>query len=219
MSITENPLVGRAKGSMANFTMYTSHGKNIVRGKAFEIKDAKSKDQLIMRDRMKLLADRYQIFKSIIRLGFPERREDQIPHNMFISANFSRAFEMIDEIQVIRNPLLLLSKGSLPEVKVMNVVTGTDGITIRYNAKEMFPDVQDDDEIIACALLNSGGLYIAKQFIGYEDIGTILLKHNDLETDKVECCYVFVRSGDGKKASDSVYVEVEGSTQSANESD
>ena len=208
MSITENPLVGRAKGSMANFTMYTSHGKNIVRGKAFEIKDAKSKDQLIMRDRMKLLADRYQIFKSIIRLGFPERREDQIPHNMFISANFSRAFEMIDEIQVIRNPLLLLSKGSLPEVKVMDAVTGSDGITIRYNAKEMFPDVKDDDEISACALLNSGGLYIAKQFVGYEDIGTILLKYPNSDAEVVECCYVFVRSGDGKKASNSTYVEV-----------
>ena len=208
MSITENPLVGRAKGSMANFTMYTSHNKNIVRGKAFEIKDAKSKDQLIMRDRMKLLADRYQSFKSIIRLGFPERREDQTSHNMFISANFSRTFEIIDDIQVISKPLLLLSKGSLPEVKVMNVVTGTDGITIRYNAKEMFPDVKDDDEIIACALLNSGGLYIAKQFVGYEDIGTILLKYPNSDAEEVECCNVFVRSGDGKKASNSTYVEV-----------
>jgi hypothetical protein len=49
---------------------------------------------------------------------------------------------------------------------------------------------------------------MAQQFIGYNSIGTIHLNYPALQVEDVACCYVFVRSGDGEKASDSVYVEV-----------
>ena len=51
-------------------------------------------------------------------------------------------------------------------------------------------------------------LLMTRQFIGYESIGTIRLNYPTLQAEQVACCYVFVRSGDGKKASGSVYVEV-----------
>ena len=53
-----------------------------------------------------------------------------------------------------------------------------------------------------------GELIIARQFIGYASIGTIHLNYPALQAEEVECCYIFVRSGDGEKASDSMYVEV-----------
>jgi len=56
----------------------------------------------------------------------------------------------------------------------------------------------------------NGELLMARQFIGYASIGTIHLNYPALQAEQVECCYVFVRSGDGDKASDSVYVEVKG---------
>jgi len=210
MSIAENPLVGRMKGSMANFTMYTLNGKNVVRGKAFEIKDARSPDQLVLRERMTLLNEMYSGFESIIRLGFPERHEGLTPQNMFISVNFSTSYEIIDEIQVISYPLLKLSQGSLPKVEVIDATIVDGGIAIRYDKNSVFPDVDATDEILACAGLITGELLIAKQFIGYDDIGTILLKNSVLHAEDVMCCYVFVRSGDGKKSSNSVYVEVKG---------
>ena len=216
MSIAENPLVGRVKGSMANFTMYTLNDQNVVRGKAFKIKDAKSPGQLVLRERMSLLNKMYSGFESIIRLGFPERNERLTPQNMFISVNFSTSYEIIDEIQVISYPLLKLSQGSMSVVTVMDAIVGVDGIIVRYDAQSIKPEVTGTDEIISCARLITGELLISRQFIGYDDIGTILLKHPEMQAEDVMCCYVFVRSGDGKKASDSVYVEVEGSTQSAN---
>jgi hypothetical protein len=208
MSIAENPLVGRMKGSMANFTMYTLNDQNVVRGKAFNFKDAKTEYQLVMRERMDLLNVMYQSFASLIRLGFPERPIRLNSQNMFISVNFSTCFEVIDEIQRISYPLLLLSKGSLPKVKVIDAFIEVEGITIRYDANEISKEVTCFDEILACAMLITGELLIARQFIGYDDIGTILLKHPDLQAEDVMCCYVFVRSGDGKKSSSSVYVEL-----------
>jgi len=208
MSIAENPLVGRMKGSMANFTMYTLNDQNVVRGKTFNFKDAKTEYQLVMRERMDLLNVMYQSFASLIRLGFPERPIRLNSQNMFISVNFSTCFEVIDEIQRISYPLLLLSQGSLPKVKVIDAFIEVEGITIRYDANEMSKEVTCFDEILACAMLITGELLIARQFIGYDDIGTIFLKCPSLVPEDVTCCYVFVRSDVGKKSSNSVYVNL-----------
>jgi hypothetical protein len=209
MSISENPLVGHMRKSMGNFTMYTYYDKNIVRLKAFKIKDPKTEKQLIMRARMTLMAEMYKAFRSIIALGFPENSYAKSPQNMFVSVNFNSAFVMIENVPAISYTQLLLSKGSLPAVKVAEAITGADGITLRYDAHAFLPDVISTDEIIACARLITGGLLIARQFTGIEPIGTILLKYPALQAEDVACCYIFVRSGDGKKTSDSVYVPID----------
>ena len=138
----------------------------------------------------------------------PENIYPKTPQNLFVKANFSFAFETIENEPVINYPLLLLSQGSLPEVKVIEVLTNEDGITVRYDA-ELLPDVIFGiDEIIACAMLNSGSLLIARQIRGYEAIGTIFLKYPAQDSVQVESCYVFARSWDGKRTSNSTYVEV-----------
>jgi len=208
MSIAENPLVGRMRKSMANFTTYTLNGKNIIRSKPFRVRDARTVSQLVIRERMSLLNEMYSNFESIIRLGFPERPIGLTPQNMFISINFSTSYEIIDEIQMISYPLLRLSEGSLPEVKEIDAIPGIEGITVHYNAMSMKPEVTANDEIVACARLITGELLIARQFIGYDDIGTILLKHPTLQHEDVLGCYAFVRSGDSKKSSNSVYVKL-----------
>jgi len=216
MSIAENPLVGRMKGSMANFTTYTLNGKNIVRSKPFKVRDAQTVDQLIMRARMKKLAKLYKSLKPVIVMGFtddsfpklPENIYTDSPYNLFVKANFSFAFETIEDMPVTVYPLLLLSRGTLPEVTVIDAVTNTDGITIQYDA-ELLPEVTFAiDEIIACAKLKDGSLLIARQMRGYDTIGTIFLKFHVPDAAEVECCYVFARSWDGKKVSNSTYVKV-----------
>ncbi|MDD4970095.1 MAG: DUF6266 family protein [Paludibacter sp.] len=208
MSIAESPLLGPMRKSMGNFTVYSLNGMTIVRSKAFSHKDAKTEKQLIMRARMSQLAETYRTFSSILCLGFPENSVGKSPQNMLVSANFSTAFEMVDEKPVISYPQLLVAKGSLPEVKILEAVIDVEGIILRYDA-DLFPDDKvATDEMIACALLKSGELLIARQFRGYEAIGTILLKYPALQPGDVACCYVFTRSGDGKKTSNSVFVEV-----------
>ncbi len=208
MSIAQNPLTGPMRKSMGNFTMYSYHGMNIVRSKAFRPKDPKSEKQLNMRARMSGIAVIYHRLNPIISLGFPEREENQSPQNMFVSANFKTAFVMDDTTPVISYPLMLLAKGSLPPVTITEATTDADGLTLNYEARALLPDVTATDEIIACALLETDELLMTRQFIGHEPIGTIRLKYPTLQAEQVACCYVFVRNRDGEKASDSVYVEV-----------
>ena len=208
MSIAQSPLLGPMKGSMGNFTVYMMNDKVIVRSKAFEIKDAKTEKQLNVRARMALLAKMYQAFENVIRLGFIENCDKKSPQNMFVKSNFKTAFDMTDKVPVISYPLLLLSKGSMPEVKVIDAVANADGIIVRYDA-DLYPDILiATDEIIACARLITGEIIIARQIRGYDAIGTILLKYPAPDVAVVESCYVITRSGDGKKASNSVFVEM-----------
>jgi hypothetical protein len=208
MSIAESPLLGPMRKSMGNFIISSYNGMTVVRSKPFKVRDAKTEKQLNVRARMGLLAETYHTFSSILCLGFPEDSSGKSPQNMLVSANFSTAFEMVDAKPVISYPRLQLSKGSLPEVKVLEAVMDVEGITVRYDADLSADDVFATDEMIACALLKTGEMLMARQFRGYEAIGTILLKYPALQASDVACCYVFIRSGDGKKASDTRYVEV-----------
>ena len=208
MSIAENPLLGKMTKSMANFTLYTLNGKNIVRSKAFMPKDPKSKKQLNVRARMTALGKQYRLLSPILGMGFPENSEYKSPQNMFVAANFSTAFELIDEQPVLQYPLLLISKGSLPEVKVTDVDPIAEGFTIGYDVSALLADMTATDEIIACAMMKNGALHIVKQILGFVTTGSVFLKFKDMEDEEVVCCYLFVRSGDGKKASNSVFVEV-----------
>ena len=111
---------------------------------------------------------------------------------------------------VISYPLMLLAKGSLPCVAITEAVTDAGGIKITYNTGAVSRVLNSTDEIIACAMLQTGELMMGRQFIGFEPIGTIHLTFPSLQAEDVACCYVFIRSNDGMKASDSVYVEVNG---------
>jgi hypothetical protein len=209
MSIAQNPLLGPMRKSMGNFTMYSYNGLNIVRSKPFRVKDAKSEKQLNVRARMIGLGTTYRAYSSIIGLGFPENSEAKSPQNMFVSVNFSTAFEIMDNKPVISYPLLLVAKGSLPEVIVTEAAIDAEGIKIRYDATALFPDVTATDEIIACAGLRNEALLITRQVLRFEATGTIVLKYPDLQAADVTGCYLFARTGDGKRTSNSVYVEVE----------
>ena len=208
MSLVQSPLMGPMRKSMGNFTMYSYNGMNIVRSKAFKHRDAKTEKQLNNRVRMTVIAEMYRTFRSVIGLGFPDNKDGKSPQNLFVSANFSTAFEMTENKPVISYPMLLVAKGSLPAVKVTEAFMDATGITVCYDAEALFPHVTATDEIIACVLLKSGELLIVRQMIGYQPVGNIRLNYQNLQAGEVACCYVFVRTE--KTFSDSIYVEVKG---------
>jgi len=91
---------------------------------------------------------------------------------------------------------------------VTEAVIGTEGIKIQFDVSALLHDMTAADELIASARLKSGVLLITRQVMGFKATGTIILKYPDLQAGEVESCYLFVRSGDGKKTSNSVFVGV-----------
>ncbi len=67
----------------------------------------------------------------------------------------------MDASPVISYPLMLLAKGSLPPVTIIDATIDAEGITLSYNAHDLIPKLYSTDEIIACALLKTGELLTA----------------------------------------------------------
>jgi len=210
MSIAQNPLMGPMRKSMGNFTTMSYNVRNIIRSKAFNLKRKKTKAQQDQIVKMTLLAEVYRSFGGITDQGFVENSKGKSAYNLYVSANFNSAFDLTGEVPVISYPLLLASKGTLPRVRVSEGVLVSEGIRVIFSSNLSLPYVSESDHIIAFARTTDGELRMAIQIRGSEETGSILIPLPDLIVGEVVCCYVFARSADGKKSSNSVYVELIG---------
>lgn len=208
MSVSQNPLTGHMKKSMGNFTTSSYNGMNTVRAKVFKRKDSKTKAQIDHRIGFKLVVDAYNSMGGLAEWGFVERKKNFSAYNMFISANYPSAIDKTGELPVLNYPMLFISKGSIPKVKLIESILNTDSLIIRYETSLGLPKVSETDEIVVVAKYPTGELLVEKQTRGSEKTGSILIPLIKITTCKPECCYVFARSTDGKKASNSIYVEL-----------
>jgi len=207
MSSSQNPLTGSMRKSMGNFTTVSYGGKNFIRSKPFNRKDPKTEDQMLHREKFSLLADFYQSLSKIIDKGFSVRKKGMTVYNMFISTNFSRAFDESSEEPALDYSRILVSKGGIPPVSVVESGIGAEGITIRYETNIGLPKVSATDELTAFARLKNGDFLLTGQTRGSEETGTLVLEYTDLIPQEVECCYLFGRSANGKMSSNSVAIK------------
>jgi hypothetical protein len=196
------------RGSMANFTALRSGRKNIIRSKAFEPKDPKTEKQLLQRLKFKLLTDVYNSFGGITDTGFVENRKQLTGYNLFISTNYRLVYDKKSTNPVIEYHRLLVSKGSIPSIKVLESNLTKEGIVLRFETSLELPKASATDELTALAMLKNGRLHISNQVRGVEETGTIVIEFQNLNVEDVECCYLFARSIDGKLSSNSTYVEL-----------
>ena len=210
MSISQNPLFGAMSKSMANFSTYTRDGQNIIRSKAFRPKDAKTKAQLLHRAGFKLISNEFQLFGSIPSLGFVERKKNLTAYNAFMAANLSVAIDKTGDVPVINYSKLIVSKGSLPIISVIDCVVEANVITMRFNTNLWLPKVSDTDDVALLIVFNDGGIHLERHKRGKEAQSSIQYSDTDNLANDLRCCYMFALSADGKKSSNSVYVEISG---------
>jgi len=208
MSIAQNPLFTSLRKSFANVTAYSLNGQNIIRAKAFNPKNPKTVAQEMNRAGFKLISDTFQSFGKYTELGFVERKGNLTAYNVFIAANLPNAIDKTGAEPVIDYSKLLIAKGSLPPVSVTDCVLNENVITLNYLTKNGLPKVSTTDEIILLVILKSGAIYVARQLRGNEFSDSIKLTDRHINQIDLLCCYIFALSGDGKRASNSVYVEI-----------
>lgn len=209
MSISQNPLTGEMKNSMANFITTTCGDKNVIRAKAFNPRNANTSSQKIQRACFKLILEEYHSLGGITKVGFPEKTVNKSSYNLFVQANLPGAVNTTGALPVIDYSKLQVAKGSLPNVVVASATTTATGINVSYRTNLQIPMVAATDEVVAFAKTKIGEMLIARQPRGIIAMNTILISSPGIAPDDVECCYVFVLSNDGKKASKSVYTVID----------
>ena len=208
MSIVQNPIMGQMRKSFANVNTYVHKGQNVVSAKSFNRKDANSAAQQAQRSSFKLIADAYQSLGGFAESGFPVRPATQSAYNFFMSLNLPNAIDSTGDIPVIDYSKLQIAKGSLPLVNVISAIFGDTGLSVSYETNIEFPNAGADNVLLVLAKTKTGALYFARQPRGIAVTGSLLLTMpNVLKTD-IEFVYVFLTTLDGKKASNSVLVEI-----------
>ena len=208
MAKAQNPLTGQMSGTVANFVTSTRGSKNLVRSKAFNPHNANTEAQQLQRNCFSLSVDEYQSWGGVTDLGFPENSDGQSAYNLFMAANLPGAIDKSGAEPVIVYSKLQVANGSLPIVVISNVTVDAAGISISYQTNVRIPKINATDEVVAIAKTNIGEILMDTKTRGAETTGTIMIDYPGILAADVKCCYLFVRSADGSKASRSVYVPV-----------
>ena len=208
MSLSQNPLTGQMRHSMANFVTTVYRGQNVIRAKVFMPRNVNSIAQQLHRASFKLISDAYSSFGGIPDEGFPLRPRTYSPFNAFLKTNLSSAIDNSGEVPVIDYSKLIVSNGSKPKLLIKSAVIGAAGITVSYETNTKIPKVSATDEVILFARIKTGEIIIERKMRGGEKLSTILIPYPNINVDDVECCYLFALNVDGKNASKSTFVEI-----------
>ena len=208
MAQAQNPLTGQMSGTVANFVTSTRGSKNLVRSKAFNPRNANTEAQQLQRSCFTLVVEEYQSWGGATDLGFPENSDGQSAYNLFMAANLPGAIDKSGAEPVIVYSKLQVSNGSLPIVVISNVTINAAGISISYQTNVRIPKINATDEVVAIAKTNIGEILMDTKVRGAETTGTIVIDYPGILAADVKCCYLFVRSADGSKASRSVYIHI-----------
>lgn len=209
MAKAQNPLTGQMSGKVANFVTSTLNGENLIRSKAFNPKDANTPAQQMQRASFKLISDEYLSWGRITDESFPERDTGQSSYNQFVAINLKASINKSGDTPLIDYSKLYLAKGTLVKPTVLKAEIVAGGVSITYKSQLKVVAVNADDQIVAAAKTQNNELLFEKQVRGEEATGTILLDYPGIKASDVKCCYLYVLSADGKKASPSAYVEIE----------
>ncbi len=193
---------------MANFNTFVHRGQNVVSSKPFNRRDANTEAQQIQRASFKLIADAYQALGGFTDAGFPVRPEKQTAYNVFMQLNLPGAIDTSGEVPVIDYSKLQIAKGTLACVEVTSAKTGATGITVGFLTNIDYPKASADDVVTVLVKKKNAGLKAVKQVRGNNETATMLVEMPGITVADIEFAYVFVTSSDGKKASNSIWMEV-----------
>lgn len=196
------------KKSYANVNTYVHKGQNVISAKAFNRKDANTDAQKAHRAGFKLMGDFWNSLGGYANGCFPGRLEKQSPYNYFMALNMPGAIDNTGEAPVIRYSELQISKGMLPRVTVNSAVINATGMELDCESRVDFPKAGADDVVTVLAKTKAGALYTLRQARGSEENMLLQVAMPEKAKADLECVYVFVTSADGKRVSNSVFVEV-----------
>jgi hypothetical protein len=206
MAHSQNPLSGQMTGSVANFVTSSRNGQNEIRSKAFNPRNANTPAQQMQRTCFKLVGDEFQTFGGIPNEGFPERPSNQSGYNQFMAANLPAAIDKSGADPVIDYSKLVVANGTLPQVVVTGGSVNASGISITYQTNVKIPKINADDVVVVVAKTQIGELLYEKATRTDALSATILIDYPGIRATDIKCCYLFVLSADGTRASKSVYV-------------
>lgn len=210
MGVIQPDLAGAYKCSVGNVVYYVKNGINYARSKSKSPYVSNTPAQQVQRGKFGDITQLASMMQGIIEVGFPQRKKSWSPANAFCNLNKNSYTVTASGQQIVDFDLLQCSKGSLfiPDV---TATLDKESRSIEMTAEAM-PDESNcnsEDEVYVglvdtenkfCQLIN-----ICKRGEGGRQ--TVVLSKYWNITSIV--AYAFAMSMDGRKASNTLFVELE----------
>ncbi len=209
MSVAQNPLTGQMKNSMGNFTTTTLNGQNIVRSKTFNRKSTNTELQMLHRMKFKLVSDEYKSLGGIVELGFTSLSKKETARNAFMAYNIVKAIDSSGDEPKLNYSAMRIAYGGLLGAFPKQAQVVATGVNISYTAQGDMPGTVGTDLVTAVMKTTDGVVYMAEVPRGDTKEGTLLIPYAGVKKTDIVYLFLFVRSADKKRSSESVYVPVE----------
>jgi hypothetical protein len=178
MAIIENPVIGKASGTIGNTVLYTLCGQNIWRTKAFNPKNPKTPGQLAVRGRFKELQDLIRPVLVYINQAYADSRTDMSPYNHIMSINNPHCF-ISDTNEIDPAKFVLCENDGSFVANIVLTSTVADTITVTFDSNAQNDD-EDSDPVKAFGLDISGNKIWKFEQESVRSTGTITLTQPEM---------------------------------------
>lgn len=206
---TQNPIVGRSTGKLANTIFSKWKQNNVVRSKPLEVANPRTEAQQIQRSKFAFLLVIAQSLGMSLRAGFREVGTKMTEFNKFMSTNLnSQVIQGHSPNWQLSYPDLKLSMGSLdPTSAPTGSASAASGmIDIGYETSVNGNQSGGDKAYAVVILPDSVAFSNAVKTRVDGSIG--IDAQGEFEAGDKLHVYLFFTSPDGRKVSNSEYVEV-----------
>jgi len=97
MAVVQNPIIGRARGSVATTTFTTWKGLNVIKAKPISVANPKSEGQVQQRGRLRFISRLSRRVGALIRRNYAILAVGKTSFNAFAQDNFSR-FDSVNAV-------------------------------------------------------------------------------------------------------------------------
>lgn len=208
MAVTQNTLIGRARGSIGGVTFSKWKGLNVAKSKPVTVANPNTYKQRVSRLRLSIIVGLFRAAAAAIVAGFRERAVNKSEYNAFTSANATEFTDFDENLQPTYNyERLKVSQGSVGQIATLEVTQeGEDSIRINWDNAEIPVGGAPGDDLYFVAIDTDSNTVIYADKVGVKrEVGTALVTPAAGLAGGAKATYTFFVSNNQDKSSDSQY--------------
>lgn len=208
MAIFNSVLVGGARNSVDNITMYESGGQRIARRKPMKVKNPRTEKQLRQRAKMKFLSELSVGFLEVAAVGFARRDARLSAANAFVQANMGNVTVDEDFVATMDYGLLACSADKKLKRPLVTATLSGSSLTFNLTAQEAWGSAKKDDQVYGVLFEEVAGesVLVALGTRG-EEMSLPVDLPAEWAVENVHA-YAFASSANGKRTSATMALEI-----------
>ena len=208
MAIFNSVLVGGARNSVDNITMYESGGQRIARRKPMKVKNPRTEKQLRQRAKMKFLSELSVGFLEVAAVGFARRDARLSAANAFVQANMGNVTVDEDFVATMDYGLLACSADKKLKRPLVTATLSGSSLTFNLTAQEAWGSAKKDDPVYGVLFEEVAGesVLVALGTRG-EEMSLPVDLPAEWTVENVHA-YAFASSANGKRTSATTALEI-----------